>query len=172
METAALRYPQAATFTLVQSVNLARMVDLKKSYEERRTYWSDSILPTELKTKLADDVLLKGDRFWTVLNGETVDALQLSDPSRIEAALGSLKDAFHRHEAAVTGLVGSSDTFLKSRERDAETTGAKLTSAAMVGSATSVLLFRWWARVFSPQDRKLERTTTNLSIGSALKRTA
>jgi methyl-accepting chemotaxis protein len=96
---------EAASDTEVRTANLTRMGDLKKSYDERRDFWNKSMLPPELKEKLEDDVLTKGDQFWANLNAEIVPALWQGDPSRVKAALALLKQAFHRHEIAVNELV-------------------------------------------------------------------
>jgi len=98
------------------AVNAPRMKVLKDQYEERRAYWKTTRLPDFLKTKLLDDVLVKGDDFWREMQSATLPALQGSDRNAIVASLGALRVKFHRHEAAVNELVEMGNVFGKEQE--------------------------------------------------------
>ncbi|WP_313556220.1 methyl-accepting chemotaxis protein [Agrobacterium cavarae] len=98
------------------AVNAPRMKVLKEQYEERRAYWKTTTLPDVLKTKLLDDVLVKGDDFWREMLGVTLPALQANDRDAIVASLSALRIKFHRHEAAVNELVEMGNVFGKVKE--------------------------------------------------------
>ncbi len=98
------------------AVNAPRMKVLKEQYEERRAYWKTTRLPDVLKTKLLDDVLVKGDDFWREMQGVTLPALQANDRNAIVASLSALRVKFHRHEAAVNELVEMGNLFGKEKE--------------------------------------------------------
>ncbi len=98
------------------TVNAPRVKVLKEQYEERRAYWKTTRLPDVLKTKLLDDVLVKGDDFWREMQGVTLPALQANDRNAIVASLSALRVKFHRHEAAVNELVEMGNLFGKEKE--------------------------------------------------------
>jgi len=98
------------------TVNAPRVKVLKEQYEERRAYWKTTRLPDVLKTKLLDDVLVKGDDFWREMQGVTLPALQANDRNAILASLSALRVKFHRHEAAVNELVEMGNVFGKEKE--------------------------------------------------------
>ncbi|MGP4691880.1 methyl-accepting chemotaxis protein [Agrobacterium cavarae] len=98
------------------AVNAPRVKVLKEQYEERRAYWKTTRLPDVLKTKLLDDVLVKGDDFWREMQGVTLPALQANDRNAIVASLSALRVKFHRHEAAVNELVEMGNLFGKEKE--------------------------------------------------------
>ncbi|TBN11374.1 methyl-accepting chemotaxis protein [Agrobacterium cavarae] len=98
------------------AVNAPRVKVLKDQYEERRAYWKTTRLPDVLKTKLLDDVLVKGDDFWREMQGVTLPALQANDRDAIVASLSALRVKFHRHEAAVNELVEMGNLFGKEKE--------------------------------------------------------
>jgi len=98
------------------AVNAPRVKVLKEQYEERRAYWKTTRLPDVLKTKLLDDVLVKGDDFWREMQGVTLPALEANDRNAIVASLSALRVKFHRHEAAVNELVEMGNLFGKEKE--------------------------------------------------------
>lgn len=98
------------------AVNAPRVKVLKDQYEERRAYWKTTRLPDVLKTKLLDDVLVKGDDFWREMLGVTLPALQANDREALFKSLSALRIKFHRHEAAVNELVEMGNVFGKEKE--------------------------------------------------------
>ncbi len=99
--------------------NVERIKVLKGQYQERREYWKTTTLPDALKEKLQNDVLIKGDAFWKLLDTDTLPALQSQDPVRITASLPALSASFHAHEDAVNQLVDMGTIYGKQKEVDA-----------------------------------------------------
>jgi hypothetical protein len=84
---------------------------LKPAYEDRRKYWSETPLSADLKRKLLDDVLVRGDAFWQVMDEEAVPAILKGDKAAVEPALLKLATNFHVHEKAVNELVAMANAF-------------------------------------------------------------
>lgn len=99
--------------------NIERIKVLKGQYQERREYWKTTTLPDSLKEKLQNDVLIKGDAFWKLLETETLPTLMTGDTARITASLPALSARFHEHEDAVNQLVDMGTVYGKQKEIDA-----------------------------------------------------
>ncbi|MFB2553527.1 methyl-accepting chemotaxis protein [Ciceribacter sp. sgz301302] len=132
---------EAAIHDELLQANTARILALKKSYEERRAFWDASALPDDLKTFLDNDVVAKADTFWANIEHRYLTAAAAGDSKALHDALDSLKDDFHAHEAAVVDLVQRSNAHLARTQAEAEGRDRWLESWAMAGSAVSVLLF-------------------------------
>ncbi|MBA4798343.1 MAG: methyl-accepting chemotaxis protein [Rhizobiales bacterium] len=98
------------------AVNLPRFDLLHKLYDERREYWKNSTLPDNLRAKLYDEVIAKGDRYWTTLQNELKPALVAGDASATTPVLVKLKLQFHDHETSVNELVTMAGDYLVGRE--------------------------------------------------------
>lgn len=99
--------------------NIERIKVLKGQYQERREYWKTTTLPDTLKQKLQNDVLIKGDAFWSLLESDTLPALLSKDPAKIMASLPALSAKFHAHEDAVNELVEMGTVYGKQKEVEA-----------------------------------------------------
>ncbi|MCF1470427.1 methyl-accepting chemotaxis protein [Agrobacterium vitis] len=122
------------------AINIDRLKLLKSQYQERRDYWKGTTLPDALRSKLQQDVLVKGDAFWTQMDQAVVPALSGADPTVLKAALNELKERFHTHEAAVNQLVDMGNTYGKLRETEAATeTASRETVSYALGSALILL---------------------------------
>lgn len=99
--------------------NIERMRLLKTQYQERREYWKTSTLPDAMKKKLQDDVLVKGDAFWSTLETATLPVLAstaTAEPANIDRALDALSAKFRDHETAVNQLVEMGTLYGKEKE--------------------------------------------------------
>ncbi|MGV1909103.1 HAMP domain-containing methyl-accepting chemotaxis protein [Agrobacterium vitis] len=122
------------------AINIDRLKLLKSQYQERRDYWKGTTLPDALRSKLQQDVLVKGDAFWAQMDQSVVPALSGADPTVLKAALNELKERFHTHEAAVNQLVDMGNTYGKLRETEAATeTASRETVSYALGSALILL---------------------------------
>ena len=98
------------------AANIPRFDVLKKLYDERREYWKSSTLPENLRSKLYDEVIAKGDRYWSTLQTELKPVLLAGDASAITPVLAKLKVEFHDHETSVNQLVTMASEYLVGRE--------------------------------------------------------
>ncbi|ULJ73421.1 methyl-accepting chemotaxis protein [Rhizobium gallicum] len=120
---------------------------LKPAYEDRRKYWLATALSSDLKQKLLNDVLIKGDVFWKVMQVELAPAIVKNDSAVIPASFEKLATNFHIHENAVNELVDMANTFLASAEKDAEQTRI-LSAITLAAAAVSLCLLLGGLYVF------------------------
>ncbi len=113
---------------------------LKSAYEDRRKYWSETPLSANLKRKLLDDVLVKGDAFWQVMNEEAIPAILKGDKAAIESALPKLATNFHVHEAAVNELVAMANAFQMDAEKQAAEQTELLSAVTLSAAALSFVI--------------------------------
>ncbi|EDQ32775.2 Methyl-accepting chemotaxis protein [Hoeflea phototrophica DFL-43] len=125
----------------IQEKNFAKIATLKDLYEERRVYWQESTLDPALNAKLQDDVLVKGDAYWSVMNDQYIPAVESGDANAALIALGELFNTFHVHDKAVNELVDTASTYLTRVETNAQTTSGTFSILTVVASAVSVLMF-------------------------------
>ncbi|KAA3517660.1 methyl-accepting chemotaxis protein [Agrobacterium vitis] len=131
---------EAALQPDMAAINVERLKLLKSQYQERRDYWKGTTLPDALRSKLQQDVLVKGDAFWAQMDQAVIPALSGTDPAKLTAALNELKERFHIHEAAVNQLVDMGNTYGKLRETEAATeTASRETVSYALGSALILL---------------------------------
>ncbi len=97
---------------------------LAADYDSRRAFWQASDLQPDLKARLADDVLKKGDVFWKIMKEQVIPALNAGDEAAKTAAFAALSEAFRTHEKAVLGLVNAATAF----QTTSETAAAELTA--------------------------------------------
>ncbi|MBF2714909.1 methyl-accepting chemotaxis protein [Agrobacterium vitis] len=133
---------EAALHTEVAATNIDRLKLLKSQYQERRDYWKGTTLPDTLRSKLQQDVLVKGDAFWAQMDQSVVPALTGQNPLELKTALTELKTRFHVHEAAVNELVDMGNVYGKSRETEAaaETASRETISYALGGTLIALSL--------------------------------
>lgn len=121
--------------------SVEKIAALASEYETRRGYWRASALPGPLKTKLLEDVLVKGDAFWSAYNEQYLKALSAAKTEDVSAAIQVLGGKFWAHDAAVRELVQMANDHLAGEEQRAALTSASLERFAMLGSGISVFLF-------------------------------
>ncbi|MDI7923008.1 methyl-accepting chemotaxis protein [Ferirhizobium litorale] len=132
---------EAARRPALAAPNIARIENvLKPAYEDRRRYWIDSTLKNELKQKLLEDVLVKGDEFWQVIVEDLMPAIHTNDPAAIDTALEKLEHNFHVHEKAVNELVEMANNFLAEAERGAAEQTSLLSAVTAVAALASIAL--------------------------------
>ncbi|WP_420409292.1 methyl-accepting chemotaxis protein [Hoeflea sp.] len=125
----------------ISAGNLGKIARLKDLYEERRAYWQASTLDPSLNAKLQDDVLVKGDVYWSVLMDQYMPSLEANDPNASLIALGELYNAFHTHDEAVNELVALASNYLEATETSARGTDTFYTRVTITASIASILMF-------------------------------
>ncbi|WP_132566267.1 methyl-accepting chemotaxis protein [Rhizobium sullae] len=121
---------------------------LKPAYEDRRNYWLTTALSADLKQKLLNDVLVKGDVFWKVMLEELAPAILKNDSAVIPASFEKLATNFHIHESAVNELVDMANTFLADAEKDAAEQTRVLSTVTLTAAAVSLCLLLGGLYVF------------------------
>jgi methyl-accepting chemotaxis protein len=131
---------EASDFPELVDANLSKIATLKSAYDDRRNYWQTTRLPPALLDELNNEVLAKGDVFWSVMDADVIPALKAKDTAKSGPAIAKLKTVFHDHQVAVEKLVGNSDAFLKAEERNAASEIVTWTASAAGAALASFLL--------------------------------
>ena len=97
--TLALREPKA-----VQD-HEKKLLQLKKDYDDRKTFWTSSALQPELKSMLVDKSDSEVQKFWQALDSDLVPALRANDTAKAEAAYKKLTAEYLAHRAVIDTLV-------------------------------------------------------------------
>jgi methyl-accepting chemotaxis protein len=112
---------------------------LAADYENRRAFWQASDLQPDLKARLADDVLAKGDVFWKIMKERVIPTLGSGDEATKNDALTALSEAFYTHEKAVLGLVAAATAFQTASETAAAEATTSYTGLAYGAAGIAVL---------------------------------
>jgi methyl-accepting chemotaxis protein len=131
---------EANDFPDLTEANLGKIATLKAAYEDRRGYWRTTRLPKVLQDELDEEVLSKGNSFWTVMESDVIPALKTKKAGAAADAIVKLKTAFHEHQYAVEKLVINSDSYLKGQEKNAAEEIFTWTSSAAAAALASFLL--------------------------------
>jgi len=113
---------------------------LAPDYEARRSYWQTSDLQPALKTKLLDEVLVKGDAYWKIMQSQIIPILASSDPAERLSAFSSLSEAFHDHEGSVVELVEAAVAFQAASEAAAAEETTLYTRYTYIAAVASLLI--------------------------------
>ncbi|WP_028748140.1 methyl-accepting chemotaxis protein [Rhizobium mesoamericanum] len=121
---------------------------LVPAYDDRRKYWQATALSANLKEKLLNDVLVKGDLFWKVMQDELAPAILNNNSAVIQTAFLKLSTNFHIHEKAVNELVDMANAFSAEAERDAAEQTYLLSTITLASAAVSLCLLLGGLYVF------------------------
>jgi methyl-accepting chemotaxis protein len=97
--TLALRDPKNA------EVHEKKLAQLKKDYDDRKTFWTSSDLQPSLKALLVDKSDVQVKKFWQVLDTDLLPALHKGETERAEAAYARLTESYSAHRAVIDDLV-------------------------------------------------------------------
>ena len=97
--TLALREPKAL------QDHEKKLLQLKKDYDDRKTFWTSSALQPELKSMLVDKSDSEVQKFWQALDSDLVPALRANDMAKAEAAYKKLTVEYLAHRAVIDTLV-------------------------------------------------------------------
>lgn len=116
----------------------SRFVQLRKDFEERKTFWQKSDLPADLKEKLFF-ATAQATRFWQVLDDKFLPAVARQDSEKLKLALAELGRSYADHRKAVDVVVVDANTFLTTSEAEAKAANT-LWQATMLGTTACVLV--------------------------------
>jgi methyl-accepting chemotaxis protein len=115
-----------------------KLLQLRKDYDDRKTYWSSSALEPELKAILVDKSDGEVKKFWDILDSDLLPALRANDLTKANEAYSRLTDVYLAHRSAIDTLVEKANT----QNSDLETVAAGRDHAiSYVVWSVSVLVF-------------------------------
>ncbi|QIP07012.1 methyl-accepting chemotaxis protein [Bradyrhizobium symbiodeficiens] len=82
-----------------------RLVQLRKDYEDRKTFWSGSSLSPDLKTALVAKSDAEVQKFWKLVSDQLLPALKSKDGAAAERAYAQLKDTYSAHRGVIDSIV-------------------------------------------------------------------
>jgi methyl-accepting chemotaxis protein len=83
----------------------ARLVQLKKDFDDRRAYWAGQDLPPDIRTVLNNRVETDASEMFAAIQSKFIPALQAKDPAKLDAALADIGGIYARHRQSVDELV-------------------------------------------------------------------
>jgi methyl-accepting chemotaxis protein len=82
-----------------------KLVQLRKDYDDRKTFWTSSALEPELKAMLVERSDGEVKKFWQILDGGLLPALRANDVTKANEAYSRLAEVYLVHRAAIDSLV-------------------------------------------------------------------
>jgi methyl-accepting chemotaxis protein len=82
-----------------------KLAQLKKDYEDRKTFWTSSALQADLKAILVERSDREVMKFWQALETGLLPALRAGDVAKAEDAYARLTEVYGAHRAVIDGLV-------------------------------------------------------------------
>ena len=96
-----------------------KLLQLKKDYDYRKTFWTASALQPELKSMLVDKSDTEVRKFWQALENDLIPALRANDTAKAEAAYKKLTEGYVTHRAVIDGLVEKANKLNSDLEKEA-----------------------------------------------------
>ncbi len=131
---------EASNSSSLLAENVARLEVLETDYRTRYNYWHESNISSTLKEGIETSVQKDGNRFWELVDGTIIPALETSDFRVLPDALAQLRTIFHEHQNYLQGIVAETDTSLKSEQAAADKTVATYQTAAFVAALVAFVL--------------------------------
>jgi methyl-accepting chemotaxis protein len=97
--TLALREPKA----IAEHEN--KLSQLRKDYDDRKTFWAASALQPDLKAILVDKSDSEVKKFWQILDSDLLPALHAGNAAKAGDAYARLTDVYTVHRSAIDELV-------------------------------------------------------------------
>lgn len=86
-----------------------RLVQLRKDYGDRKTFWAASNLAPELKAALVSKSDAEVQKFWKLIADELLPSLKAQDPKAAELAYAKLKKVYSAHRMIIDDIVESAN---------------------------------------------------------------
>lgn len=120
--------------------SLNHILELKKLYDERRSYWTSGVLDTEQETLLKVKLIGAGDRFWDILLHQFVPVAG-ADYATVNPVFDRLATAFLDQRRAVEELTVFATKRLEIEEGDAIGKALNYSIIALLAGSSSIILF-------------------------------
>jgi methyl-accepting chemotaxis protein len=82
-----------------------RLVQLRKDYEDRKTFWSASSLAPDLKSALVSKSDAEVQKFWKLVSDQLLPALKNKDVAAAERTYARLKEIYTTHRGIIDTIV-------------------------------------------------------------------
>jgi len=121
--------------------NALKLKKLKQAFDDRRAYWTRSELVGDLKTTLLEDVTVKADVFWAIIEKKYLPAAAKHNTIMLKVLLAKLKVAYHQHGQAADTLVQLATAKIAIDEQAAAREVKFLSMASLAAGLVCILAF-------------------------------
>jgi methyl-accepting chemotaxis protein len=139
-----------ATLALHDPASLAarseRLVQLKKEYDERFQFWTQSDLEPSIKSKLIETSHRAVQRFWTALQQNLLPALAKNDAGAAAKSYAEVTSAYAEHRSVIDQIVKQANDLNAATEANA--TSRDATFVIILWSVSGVVLLVIGAGIF------------------------
>ena len=90
---------------------IEKIRQLKKDYDDRNKFWTESDLDAGVKQKLLGDQRRQADLFWAELDKNFLPAVAAQDQTGLEASLKQMRQYYEAHRTGVEDTVGVAGQF-------------------------------------------------------------
>lgn len=122
---------------------IEKLHQLKKEYDVRNKFWTESDLDAGVKQKLLGDQRHNADLFWAELDKNFLPAVAAQEQAALEASLKQMRQHYEAHRAGVEETVGVAGQFaegsMKLLMNTSQTNSVIAIIASIVGCALVVL---------------------------------
>ena len=118
----------------------AKLSQLRKDYDDRRTYWLSHNIDVNIVSKLTDKSYAYVAKFWDELDRNFIPALMRGDKEGAARAYGELAKYYTAHRAVIDEIVKDTDRLTAEIEASASTEAGILTTGEYALAAIVLLL--------------------------------
>lgn len=97
-----------------------RLTQLRKEYFDRLSYWKESALPSDLKSRLVEASAKPAIAYYEVIESVLIPAIRIGDRAGAHRALAQLDVLFEEHRKQIDMVVQNAQTFGKAQQSDAQ----------------------------------------------------
>ena len=122
---------------------IEKIRQLKKDYDDRNKFWTESDLDASVKQKLLGEQRSQADQFWAELDNKFLPAVAAHDTATLEASLRQMRQYYEAHRTGVEATVGVAGQFAEASMKQlmdtSQTNSVIAIIASILGCALVVL---------------------------------
>ena len=113
---------------------------LKKEYDERNKFWTESDLDAGVKQKLLGEQRRQADLFWAELDKNFLPSLAAQDTAALDASLRQMRQHYEAHRTGVEATVGVASQFAEMSMQQLQETSRNNSVIAIIASVVGCAL--------------------------------
>lgn len=119
---------------------IEKIARLKKDYDERNKFWTESDLDAGVRQKLLGEQRRQSDLFWAELDKNFLPAVTAQEQAALEASLRQMRQHYEAHRTGVEDTVGVANQFAESSFRQLMDTSQASSLIAIIASIVGCAL--------------------------------
>lgn len=113
---------------------IEKIRQLKKDYDDRNKYWTESDLDAGVKQKLLGEQRSQADQFWAELDNKFLPAVAAQDTVALEVSLRQMRQHYEAHRTGVEETVGVAGQFAEASMKQLMDTSQTNSVVAIIAS--------------------------------------